>query len=80
MIKDCPNIKKKNEKTMFKSKKAGKRDMVATWSDNNSSMFGENLCLMARENFGESDESEEVCLKAKSNLWCLEWIIFKKYD
>jgi len=37
MIKDYPNILKKHERTRFKSKKAGKRAMVATWSDSNSS-------------------------------------------
>ena len=30
MIKDYPNIKKKNERTRFKSKKVGKRAMVTT--------------------------------------------------
>ena len=30
-IKDCPDIKTKNEGTKFKSKKAGKIAMVAAW-------------------------------------------------
>jgi len=30
MIKNCLNMKKKNERTRFKSKKAGKRAMVVT--------------------------------------------------
>jgi len=30
IIKDCPNIKKKNEKTIFKFKRVEKRVMVAT--------------------------------------------------
>ena len=30
MIKDCPNIKKENKRTGFKSKKVGKRDIIVT--------------------------------------------------
>ena len=54
MIKDYLNIKKKNERIIFKSKKTGKRVMVVTWSDSDrfkSESEDEemtNLCLMAR--------------------------------
>ena len=69
MIKDCLNIRKKTKGTIFKSKKVGKRVMVATWSDGDS--FGSEsddeettkLCLMARENTKEIDESKDVALE-----------------
>ena len=46
MVKDCSNIKKKNERTRFKSKRADKRAMVVTWSDIDS--------------FGSESENEEI--------------------
>ena len=69
MIKDCVNIKKKIERTRFKSKRVNKRILVTTWSDSDS--FGSesedeeiaNLCLMARESLGENDKSEETILE-----------------
>jgi len=36
MIKDCPKIRRKNNRTRFKPKRADKRSMVATWSDRDS--------------------------------------------
>jgi len=55
MIKDCVNIKKKNERMRFKSKRANKRVMVAKWSCSDSCECKSkkeeiaNLFLMARE-------------------------------
>ena len=69
MIKDCPNAKKKNERTILKSKKIGKRAMVATQSANDrceSETEDEdiaNLYLMARDNNIESEESKELILE-----------------
>ena len=56
-IKDCPEAKKKN----FKSKNdRGKKAMVATWSDSDSSDTDEdgiaNLCLMATHNDLDSEK------------------------
>ena len=72
-MKDCPNVKKKNEITIFKSNKIGKRatvlPMVATWSKSHrceSESEDEemaNLCLMPRDYNGESDEYKEVILE-----------------
>jgi len=70
MIKDCPNIKrKKNKRSRFKPKTTGKRAMVATWSDSDSSECESeyekiaNHYLMARDSAEESDEFEELILE-----------------
>jgi len=62
MIKDCSNIKEKNEKTRFKYRRADKRAIIASWSNNDScgseseDKETANLFLMARESLEENDE------------------------
>ena len=56
MIKDCPNIKKKNERTRFKSKREDKRAMVVTWSASDSF-----------ESESEADEIADICIMARES-------------
>jgi len=62
MVKDYLNIKKKDEKTRFKSKRANKKSHGCKWSDSDSSGSKSkdkeiaNLCLMATESSEENDE------------------------
>ena len=64
MIKDYLNIKKKNERIIFKSKKTGKRVMVVTWSDSDrfKSESNDQSLSHGQNNNVESDESKEVTL------------------
>ena len=61
MIKDCSNIKMKNERAKFKFKRADKRVMIAIWSDSDSSTNESedeeiaNLYHIAREISGGND-------------------------
>lgn len=71
MIKDCPNVKKKNEKNNFKAKKRNNKAKILAWisSDSNGNKSKEqemgNRCLMAKGDLEEKEDEnfEEVSLE-----------------